>query len=107
MVLGNPHTLKYLKELGFKTFDKWWDESYDNMLVLRDRANVIVNNILKFKEYGDKELLEFREEMKDILIHNQKLFRKMIIDKYQIGKNNFNPQHPILKILGDINNGVI
>ena len=45
--------------------------------------------------------------MKDILIHNQKLFRKMIIDKYQIGKNNFNPQHPILKILGDINNGVI
>lgn len=107
MVLGNPHTLKYLKDLGFKTFDKWWDESYDNMLVLRDRANVIVNNILKFKEYGDKELLEFREEMKDILIHNQKLFRKMIIDKYQIGKNNFNPQHPILKILGDINNGVI
>ena len=26
----NPHYLKKLKELGFKTFDSWWDESYDS-----------------------------------------------------------------------------
>lgn len=107
MVLGNPHTLEYLKKLGFKTFDRWWDESYDNKLELHDRVNDIVNNILKFKDFGDKELLEFREEMEDILIHNQELFREMITNKYEIGKNNFNPQHPILKILGDINNDMI
>ena len=63
MVLGNPHTLKYLKNLGFKTFDKWWDESYDNVINLKDRNDIIISNIKKFKDYGHKELIEFREEM--------------------------------------------
>ena len=30
IIFGNPHTLKKLKQLGYKTFDKWIDESYDN-----------------------------------------------------------------------------
>ena len=29
IIFGNPNSLKKLKELGYKTFDKWWDESYD------------------------------------------------------------------------------
>jgi hypothetical protein len=30
IIMGNWNSLKKLKELGFKTFDKWWDESYDD-----------------------------------------------------------------------------
>jgi len=29
VLVAPPHTLRYLKEQGFKTFDKFWDESYD------------------------------------------------------------------------------
>lgn len=28
-MMGQPKTLEYLRQSGFKTFDKWWDESYD------------------------------------------------------------------------------
>ena len=107
MVLGNPHTLKYLKNLGFKTFDKWWDESYDNVINLKDRNDIIISNIKKFKDYGHKELIEFRDEMADVVLFNQNHFRNMVKSKYEIGRNNYNPQHPILKILGDINNNLI
>ncbi len=29
MILGSMRSLSLLKDMGFKTFDKWWDESYD------------------------------------------------------------------------------
>ena len=28
-MISHSHTLKKLKEFGFKTFSDWWDESYD------------------------------------------------------------------------------
>ena len=32
IVVASPKYLDYLKKLGFKTFNKWWDESYDNII---------------------------------------------------------------------------
>ena len=29
VLLGCAYNLEYLKSYGFKTFDQWWDESYD------------------------------------------------------------------------------
>ena len=31
VINGDKGTLKYLHSIGFKTFDKWWDESYDEI----------------------------------------------------------------------------
>jgi hypothetical protein len=31
MIVGNKNSLQKLKNLGFKTFNIWWDESYDKM----------------------------------------------------------------------------
>ena len=42
-VVGNPHTLKKIKRLGFKTFSMLWDESYDNELDLNTRIEKIIS----------------------------------------------------------------
>lgn len=75
MCLGNPGTLKLLKELGFKTFDKWIDESYDDDLPLLERCDTIVSEIKRFNEMSSQERIDIRKEMNDVLVHNMDIFR--------------------------------
>ena len=37
--------LEILKNNGFKTFDKWWDEDYDNLTEGWDRFKGVLRNI--------------------------------------------------------------
>ena len=69
---GGPHYLKKLKELGFKTFDKWWDESYDNELDYQVRLEKIKTLIKKLSLLSLDECHEMYNEMLPHLIHNQK-----------------------------------
>ena len=41
ILVGSKHSLKKLKEIGYKTFDKWW-KKYDNMELFEERINAIV-----------------------------------------------------------------
>ena len=73
IVVSTPFYLKKLKELGFKTFDKWWDESYDEISENHYRRLYQIKLLLK--EINKKSLDELREiyqEMIPILIHNKK-----------------------------------
>lgn len=45
VVLGCPHTLKYLRYLGFKTFDCVFDESYDEEFLLYNRVEKLVSSV--------------------------------------------------------------
>lgn len=69
-LLGGKDSLKHLKSLGYKTFDKWWDESYDNFDDIYDRtyqAFLIIKKISKL----DKKLLSLMiSEMQEVLEHN-------------------------------------
>lgn len=81
IVLGQPFVLatgykglKYLKSYGFKTFDQWWDESYDDIEDPQDRIQAIakvVNNIAKLPL---SQLEDLRKEMSDVLDHNYQRF---------------------------------
>jgi nucleoside-diphosphate-sugar epimerase len=82
IILGNPYTLKYLKEIGFKTFDKWIDESYDNMENVNDRMIHITKELCKFKEKSIDELKIIREEMYEICEYNKNYFIKLLEKKY-------------------------
>ena len=68
--LGNPGTLTVLKELGFKTFDKWINESYDFDLPLEKRCDIIVSEIARLSKMTNQERMSIRNEMSDILEHN-------------------------------------
>ncbi len=80
IMLGPPGTLKLLKELGFKTFDKWWDESYDAITDHNKRFETVYNLVKEILKKNKEDLSSMLNEMSEILIHNQKqlqyLFQK-------------------------------
>ena len=76
IVFGNPFTLNKLHQLGYKTFDKWWDESYDSELDLKKRFDKIVKVIEQISELNVEELMKLKNEMREVLIHNYLNFFK-------------------------------
>jgi DNA-binding ferritin-like protein len=54
--VSSPHTLQYLKDLGFKTFHHFWDESYDEIENHTDRFIKICELITYLDELPDNEL---------------------------------------------------
>jgi hypothetical protein len=70
IIMAAPKTLKLLKELGFKTFDRWWDESYDNMTDHHQRFEAIYNLSLSILQKDKTELSNMLEDMKEVLIYN-------------------------------------
>jgi len=72
IIVGNTYTLKKMKELGFKTFDKWWDESYDNELDFETKMNKITKVLEEISTWNFEKCNLMREEMREILIHNYK-----------------------------------
>ena len=75
-------TLDVMKQYGFKTFDKWWDESYDNEKDDWKRLQMIMDLVLKLSDYDEKDLLNMYEDMRETLQHNIN-----IIEDYDIKTN--------------------
>lgn len=98
IIFGNPHTLKKLKELGYKTFDKWWDEDYDNETDINERFNKIVNILEQISEWDMDKCFEIKKEMQDILIHNYKNMFKTdeIYNLFNILKTDIKPKNTLI-----------
>lgn len=76
IIIGNRGSLKKLKEYGFKTFDKWWDESYDD-LKYQSRFEKIVEIINEIATWDESRINQTLMEMEETLIHN---FRMLVED---------------------------
>ena len=77
VVFGCKGHLKQLKILGFKTFNKWWDESYDNIDNPYTRMKTVERLILKLNEYTIKELKEMIVDMTNVLEHNKLTYNNL------------------------------
>ena len=77
IVLSCPRYLFYLKKIGFKTFDKWWDESYDLIYDDRDRITEIKKLVLDISKWSLEKCEEVYTEMIPILKHNQSMLKKI------------------------------
>jgi len=75
-------SLETMKQYGFKTFDKWWDESYDNEPDDWKRLQMIIDLVLKLSDYDEKDLLHMYQDMKKTLQHNIDL-----IENYDVKTN--------------------
>jgi hypothetical protein len=71
ILLGCAHNLRYLKSYGFKTFDRWIDESYDDIEDDHIRLKAVVD-VLKSLEGKDKK--EMLLEMREVLNYNYDYF---------------------------------
>lgn len=74
IIVGNRHTLKKLREMGYKTFDGFIDESYDD-LPTHERMEAIIKALKKINDIEDK--LAWFSSMKDILEHNYSTLHKL------------------------------
>lgn len=71
IMMNNAGTLKRVKELGFKTFHPFIDESYDDETNSQLRWEMIQEEILKFYHMPLEELHEWYYSIQDILVYNQ------------------------------------
>lgn len=74
ILLGCPNNLKYLKRYGFKTFNSWWDENYDNIVDPISRMDAVVSIINQLSNKSTAELEGMLNEMQATLDHNYNLF---------------------------------
>lgn len=74
ILAGPANSLKYLKDLGFKTFHPYIDESYDDETHDFNRLQMVLNEIEKFTKKSKEEKIEFLNNVKEIVQHNQKRF---------------------------------
>lgn len=77
ILLGNPGVLLFLKQLGFKTFEKWIDESYDNDTALEERCEIITKEIKRFAEMNPSQRIQLRNEMHETTQHNITVLDKL------------------------------
>jgi len=73
IVYGPIGYLKNLKKLGFKTFDQWFDESYDTVIDDNQRLVEVISLLLYINTKSMLELENINREMQDVLKHNVKV----------------------------------
>jgi hypothetical protein len=70
VVIGRPGTLKLLKDLGYKTFSDYWDESYDDEPHDAKRLHKAARIIRSIIKKSNTELTEMLVDMESIFVHN-------------------------------------
>lgn len=70
ILLGAQHNLAYLREYGFKTFDRWIDESYDSEPDPEKRTAMVVEELNKLCMKSKEELKAMYWEMLPTLEYN-------------------------------------
>lgn len=74
VLVGCAHNLDYLKSYGFKTFDRWWDESYDTIEDDVERMHAIGQVLADICQNDLDRLKEILLEMEEVLEHNYRWF---------------------------------
>lgn len=70
ILVAAPGNLAYLKSYGFKTFDRWIDESYDNEQDPAKRIEMVVAELKKLCQLSMTEINQMYQEMKEVLDYN-------------------------------------
>ena len=63
MIIGAVGSLSKLQELGFKTFNNWWSEDYDQLPTVSQRIEAVVKELKILSILSTNELIEMRKDM--------------------------------------------
>lgn len=89
LVNANVGFLQSLKDLGFITYSKWFDESYDFEHNIHKKFEILYKNINLILSYSEKQLYELYRDMTPTLIHNKELAISLMKRDYIIENNEF------------------
>ena len=84
IIVSTPFFLKKLREIGYKTFHPWINESYDEEVDNDKRFFMILDEIKRLCSMTKEEIHKWYYEMEDILLYNQEHFANY---KHQDRKN--------------------
>ena len=68
IIVGQPFSLRRLRDIGYRTFHSIWDESYDTIINPKERMSAIVDLVLQLNSRKD-----FRDTIvscREIVEHN-------------------------------------
>jgi len=74
VLAGCAHNLAYLRSYGFRTFNDYWDESYDTIEDPVLRIKAITQVIKTVSELSTEQQMTMLLDMQPILEHNYQLF---------------------------------
>lgn len=75
IIAGASGAIKGMHELGFRTFNEFWDESYDDIKDHNERMRKIMSIMAEIGTWSDEQIIDFRRRVKPILEHNYEVIR--------------------------------
>jgi hypothetical protein len=70
IMMAAPYSLRHIKDMGFKTFDEFWDESYDTELDHIERMRKIFYTVKLISQWSESMKIQFSHRVADILKYN-------------------------------------
>ena len=86
VLIAPPHSLKYLQSIGYRTFGKYIDESYDSIEDPNLRMEKVMQVVKDFNNQSVDENKKTLVEMEDDLLHNYFLMLSQIKNLQKIVK---------------------
>jgi hypothetical protein len=74
ILIGWKNSLKFLKEMGFKTYDDIFDESYDELETWEERTKAVWKEIKRVLTLPDEKFYKKFNKVQETVIYNQKRF---------------------------------
>ncbi len=84
IIMGNKHSLREMKKLGYKTFSDWIDESYDELDNL-ERMDAIIKVLKDIDKIENK--LEWFKGMEEVLKFNYQVLKRNVTKTYPYAFN--------------------
>jgi hypothetical protein len=78
VVFGTPNSLATLKRLGYRTFDQYIDNSYDQELNNTERFKLLLSSV---KKLAGQDLHSWYQQCLEDVKHNQDLFLSSKYDR--------------------------
>lgn len=70
ILVGQAGGLEYLRKMGYKTFEPYINEAYDNIIDPIERLETILEQIQKLNNMSFKQLTDMTWELYPVLLHN-------------------------------------
>jgi hypothetical protein len=93
IIAGRPHMLKYLRQLGYRTFSPFIDESYDSIEDSGDRLMAIVAEVNRLNNFTDDEWMSWQRNVQNIVEHNHSVIVNRKHYQYAFRRPSFNTQY--------------
>ncbi len=84
ILLAQPYSLYNLEREGYRTFDKWWDESYDVEIDKVKRMKKIIKIVRDICSLKPADLVSMYKDMQEVLEHNRSHLLKSRASKVYI-----------------------